>query len=81
MTAKYAVIEAESANYPIIKMCGWLEISRSGFYQWRTRPTSATEQRHEYLTGVIVVLFNEMKQRYGYRKIAAELKRRGVAVS
>ena len=29
------MIEAEKATYTIKRMCGLLEVSRSGFYKWR----------------------------------------------
>ena len=29
------MIEAQKASYPIKRMCELLEVSRSGFYQWR----------------------------------------------
>ena len=36
MSEKYALIAAEKADptspYPVIKMCVWLEVSTSGFY-------------------------------------------------
>ena len=31
----YRVIEAEKAIYTVSRMCGLLEVSRSGFYKWR----------------------------------------------
>jgi len=81
VSSSYELIETEKANYPIIKLCAWLGVSRSGFYEWRDRPTSATADRRAALTDQIVKVFDEFKQRYGYRKIRSTLKRRGVQVS
>ena len=32
MTSRYEFIDAEKATYPIVKMCVWLDVSKSGFY-------------------------------------------------
>jgi putative transposase len=50
---KYALIDAEyayiAACAPSIgRMCRWLQVSRSGYYEWLHRPASATAQRGSY---------------------------------
>lgn len=80
MNEKFEFIDAEKDNFPVVRMCRWLGVSRSGFYHWRVRPTSATAQHRGEITELVKALFDEFDQRYGYRKIRAELARRGVEV-
>lgn len=77
MTAKFELIDAEKANHKIVKMCDWLEVSRSGYYEWRDRPASATAQRRDLLQDLIAGIFYEHEEVYGYRRVHAELPRRG----
>jgi transposase InsO family protein len=77
---KFEFIDAEKGSYAIVKMCEWLGVSRSGFYHWRDRPESATARRRTEICELVVSVFDEFDQRYGYRKIRAELIRRGVQV-
>jgi hypothetical protein len=56
VTEKYAFIDAQYAsssskeNAPAItQMCAWLKVSRSGYYDWLSRPESATAKRMELL--------------------------------
>ena len=58
-------------------MCKWLEVSRSGFYDWRSRPESATSQRRELLKVKIKALFRANNGEYGYRRLHAVLARGG----
>jgi len=62
-------------------MCAWLEVSRSGFYDWRSRPQSATDKRRELLKVKIKALFEANNAEYGYRRIHAELVRGGERAS
>ena len=65
MSSKFEFIDGEKANYKITKMCAWLKVSRSGFYEWRDRPASATAGRRAYLAGLIKAIHDEFEQRYG----------------
>jgi putative transposase len=62
-------------------MCGWLEVSRSGYYDWRSRPESATAKRRELLKIKIKALFEANNAEYGYRRIHAVLVRGGERAS
>lgn len=79
MTDKYAVIVAEKADYPITSMCGWLGVSRAGYYDWQSRPASATARRRSMLAGHVVEIFEASRGTYGARRVAAELSARGKA--
>ena len=85
MSEKYEFIDAEYANPPagegaptIVRMCRWLGVSKSGFYEWRVRPESAMVQRQEQLKLAIKEVFDDSDGTYGYRRVAAELARRGI---
>jgi putative transposase len=58
-------------------MCRWLEVSTSGYYEWLTRPESATAQWRERLKPLIVKAFTDSDSRYGYRRVHAQLARWG----
>lgn len=82
MSDKYSFIDAESAHRlrtttaPTIKqMCTWLAVSTSGFYEWRTRPVSATQLRRERLKELIIKAFEDSDRTYGYRRVTAQLHR------
>jgi hypothetical protein len=70
---KYAFIDAGKARYPIAKMCVWLAVSASGYYEWRDRPLSATTQRRKRLTALVEAIFDESDGTYGYRRVHAAL--------
>ena len=76
MSDKYAFIDAEyaAAAAPTIeRMCRWLQVSRSGYYEWHNRPPSATAQRRELLKLKITALFEASDGTYGYRRLHQKL--------
>jgi putative transposase len=78
VSSKYEFIEVEKANYPIYKMCISAEVSKSGFYEWRDRPSSATAERRAWLTDHVRRVFDENAQTYGYRRVHAQLEDEGI---
>lgn len=80
MSGKYEFIDAEKALYPVVKMCEWMAVSTSGFYEWRGRPSSATNSRRAELRLLIGKVFADSDDTYGYRRVQAELARLGVPV-
>jgi hypothetical protein len=57
---------------------GRLDVSRSGYYGWRSRPESATSQRREELKLLIEKAFDMPDGTYGHRRIQDQLDRWGV---
>ena len=53
-------------------------MSVSGFYEWCSRPASATATRRAELLALVAHVFAEHDGRYGYRRVPAVLARRGV---
>jgi transposase InsO family protein len=82
VTGRYEFIDAEYAtceNAPAVtKMCSWLDVSKSGFYDWKSRPESATAERRKKLALIIRRIFDDSDSTYGHRRIAAQLARQGI---
>ena len=87
MTCRYEFIDEEKATaavdgtkkYSVVKMCEWMEVSTSGFYEWLNRPRSATAERRDWLSVLIVKAFADSDETYGYRRVHAQLARWGEA--
>ncbi|MGH9206919.1 MAG: IS3 family transposase [Acidimicrobiales bacterium] len=83
VSEKYEFIDAEKATvtetgekkYTIVTMCGWLDVSTSGYYEWRDRPDSATAQRRQLLTLLVTKAFDDSDETYGHRRVHAQLAR------
>jgi putative transposase len=78
----YEFIDAEYATCvtapAITRMCAWLDVSKSGFYEWLSRPQSAAAERREELKLLIKTIFDDSDGTYGYRRITWQLARQGV---
>src|SRR5256714_2083112 len=68
-------LDTEEYAYPVEFMCERLGVSKSGYYDWRSRPDSATTQRREELKLLIKKAFEMSDSTYGYRGVHAQLAR------
>ena len=67
-------------QFPLAVMCQVLKVSRSGYYEWRTRqPSKQLEDKH--LTQRVVALFWQGRGCYGTRRLKRLLAQEGLIVS
>jgi putative transposase len=73
-------IENHKNQFPIIKMCNVLEVSRTTYYNKKKQDVTDTEARIILLKQEITSIFYELKKIYGCNTITKELQRRGFKV-
>jgi len=61
------------------RMCELAPVSRAGFYRWLQEPQPVEEEME--IRSLIQRIVIEHRRRYGYRRISAELRRRGMVVN
>lgn len=72
------MIEAEKASFAVERMCGWAQVSVSGFYAWRRSCSSVRSSGREMLVVEVRRVFDASNGIYGYRRVHAQLAREGV---
>jgi len=77
VSVKYAFIAGEEGNYPVRKMVVWAKVSRSGYYEWKTRIPCSTARWRAELGEIVEFLFTDSDGTYGYRRVHAALARAG----
>jgi putative transposase len=78
---KYRLIAAKSAQHPVSLLCSVLGVGRAGYYAWKDRPISPRARRDRELIALIGQIHDGSEGSYGWPRIHAELRRRGVRVS
>jgi putative transposase len=74
---RYACIARRRNQYPVGLMCELLEVSRSGYYAWRSRPESQRAQDDRVLLEAIKRIHAASGGVYGAPRICAELQEEG----
>ena len=69
----FAWIDAEKAEFPITKLCQYLQVSPSGFYAARGRPESTHAITDRRLKVLVRASFDASKHRYGSPRIHEDL--------
>ncbi len=74
---KYAFIRAYYKDYRVTRLCDVLEVSGSGYYDWRTRPESNRSRENRQLTEKIKDYHRRSRKIYGSPKIHRDLVSEG----
>lgn len=77
----FRLIDAEKASYPVSLLCRVLKVSRSGYYDWKDRPSSKRDRENATLTEQIREVHERSRGIYGYPRVHAELRALGVRCS
>lgn len=72
---------ANQARYPVRSLCRVLQVSPSGFYDWRDRPPSARVLADAVMTERIRSIHAESDATYGMPRVRAELIDQGTTIS
>ena len=67
-------------EFRIVKMCQVLKVAKSGYYSWRKRKDIG-DPEEKALRDLVNSIYEEHKGRYGYRRITAEIRRRGILIN
>lgn len=73
----FRFIDAEKAYLPVALLCRMLGVSRSGYYDWRSRAPSKRSREDATLTGKIREIYERSRCTYGSPRVHAELKSLG----
>jgi transposase InsO family protein len=70
---KFAFIGAHVQEFPVKEMCRVLQVSRSGYYAWQSRPESPRAQRRMRLLVAIRAAHTQSRESYGSPRVHAVL--------
>jgi len=73
----FRFIDAERACLPVALLCRMLGVSRSGYYAWKSRPTSMRSRQDATLTEKIHKIHRRSRETYGSPRVHAELRMLG----
>jgi len=77
----FRLIDAKRAQHPVSLLCSVLGVSRAGYYAWKDRPASPRRRRDDELLALIRQIHDESEGSYGWPRMHAELRHRGVRIS
>jgi putative transposase len=78
---KFAFIKEHLSEFPVERVCEVLDVSRSGYYDWKDRPRNSQSKRREELAVKIREIYEESRGAYGSPRVFEALKALGENVS
>jgi putative transposase len=78
---KYAWVQSNRDEFPVERMCRVLQVSRSGFNQWRVRKPSRRQIENESLDAKVSAIHGGSSRTYGRERIVKALEDQGHAAS
>lgn len=78
---KYAWIEAHRDGFCVDSMCRLLRVSKSGLYDWRSRPQSRRSQDDARLVVELHACHKRHRGKYGRPRLTADLRAGGLRVN
>jgi putative transposase len=74
-------MQQQHAEFKVSRMCQLLEVSRSGYYEWLSRPPSAQADADQEVQDKIQRYFAQGRGTYGTRRLKHLLAQDGLQVS
>jgi len=75
------MISTLATQYPVRSLCRVLEVTRSGYYQWRGKVAGPRAQANQQLLEQIRLVFDQSRQTYGSPRVTRQLRRQQIACS
>ena len=77
---KYGFIQVQQGDYPIRMLCRVMQVSTSGYYDWRSRGGELVDSQRWRLCHRMKALFNESRQSLGSRQMMKQLRKEGFEI-
>ncbi len=77
---RYTWIETHRDEYAVSRLCRLLEVSRSGYLQWRRRPCSDRALASRALDAQVAAIHAASRRSYGRPRIVQSLRNDGIVV-
>jgi putative transposase len=78
---KFAFVGAQKMRWPIAVLCEMLEVSRSGYYAWETRPEARRVQADAEVVAEIKAAHKASRSAYGSPRVVRALRKTGRSIS
>jgi len=75
------MISTLATQYPVRSLCRVLEVTRSGYYQWRGKVAGPRAQANQNLVEQIRQVFEQSRQTYGSPRVTRQLRRQQIVCS